>query len=231
MSSGDWVPSAEGFKYDQNAHYNVSKQEIVEPLTDIKLIPVPANPGGSKTLWISTVDGALHYGAGAVQVANTPGLLATRAEFYGLTAGTGNLTASDYLVAIPAKTMAGSGRVPFPRDNTPANAGGIVRSDPSSFFLPNVGTYEVSFDVQTVEPGQLMLELNGVDLPWTVSGNQNSGTLGHTHSKRVLITTAVSMSVLAVINPVGNTAALDVTAADAASTHANSQNLVIRQIA
>lgn len=235
MSTGDWTSPIEIYKKNQELHYDVSRQEIAEPISDMKLIPSPANPGGSKTLWVSTVDGALHFGAPAVVTSASAGvisILQTRAEFYGLTTGTGNVGANDYVATVAVKTGAATGRVPFPRDNPSANAGGIVRVDSSSFTLPLVGTYEIHYDVHTTEHGQFNLELNGVDLPWTVSANMNPTVGGHPHVKTVLVTTFLANSVLALVNCTGNSAPLTITAATGGvDTHANSQNLVIRQIA
>jgi hypothetical protein len=150
------------------------------------------------------------------------------ANFYGLTAGTGNGGPTDYAATVAVKTSAGTGRVPFPRNG--ATTGGAVNIDGSSFRLPNIGIYEVTFDVQTTEPGQLELELNGADLPATATGNQNPTSGGHLFSATFIITTVVINSVLAVINPEGNSPALTIVPASGSSTHANAQNLIIRQI-
>jgi hypothetical protein len=149
--------------------------------------------------------------------------------FYGLTAGTGNGGPTDYAATIAAKTAAGTGRVPFPR-NGPLGAG-IVRVDASSFTLPNIGTYLITFKVHTTEPGQLELELNGAELPETVAVNMNPTSGGHPIIGNALVTTSSTSSVLAVINPPGNTPALTITPADGADTHANAQSITILQIA
>jgi hypothetical protein len=151
-------------------------------------------------------------------------------EFYGLTAGTGNGGPTDYAATVAVKTSVGTGRVPFPR-NGAAAAGSAVRIDGSSFTLPNIGTYLITFGVQTTEPGQLELELNGLDLPATATGNQNPTSGGHRIGGTFIITTTVINSVLAVVNPEGNSPALTIVPADGASTHANAQTLTITQIA
>ena len=149
--------------------------------------------------------------------------------FFGLTAGTGNPGPTDYAATIAPKTAAGTGRVPFPQDGP--NGGGIARVDASSFTLPDIGTYLVTFRVHTTEPGQLQLELNGADLAATVAANMNPTSGGHPIVGSALITTTVINSILAVINPAGNTPALTVTPADGASTHANAQTLTVLRIA
>lgn len=157
-----------------------------------------------------------------------PGSLSDFGMFYGLTTGTGNAGPNDYAATVAVKTIAGSGRVPFPR-NGPAV--GVVRIDDSSFTIADIGTYEINFGVQTTEPGQLQLELNGAALPETTSGNQNPTAGGHRINHSVLITTVAPNSILAVINPAGNSTALTITPADGASTNANSQVLTIKKIA
>lgn len=149
------------------------------------------------------------------------------AMFYGLTAGTGNGGPTDYGATVAAKTLAGTGRVPFPRDG-PLSV--ITRIDSSSFTLPAIGTYLITFKVHTTEPGQLQLELDGADLPETIAPNMNPTSGGHLLVGNAYITTSVPNSVLAVINPSGNTPALTITPADGSSTHANAQSITIQRI-
>ena len=150
--------------------------------------------------------------------------------FYGLTAGTGNPTTTDYAATVPAKTAAGTGRVPFPRNGPVGGSTIVSRIDASSFNLPAIGTYHVIFKVQTTEPGQLQLELNGADLAETTTPDQNPTSGGHLIVGDSYITTTIINSVLAVINPTGNTPALTITPADGASTHANAQSITIERL-
>lgn len=150
------------------------------------------------------------------------------AMFYGLTAGTGNGGPTDYAATVAPKTAAGTGRVPFPR--TGPVSGTISRVDSSSFTLPAIGTYEITFKVHTTEPGQLQLELNGADLAETVAVNMNPTNGGHPIVGNFFVTTTTVNSVIAVINPAGNSPALTITPADGASTHANAQSITISQI-
>ena len=150
--------------------------------------------------------------------------------FYGLTAGTGNDSGTDYAATVAVKTTAGTGRVPFPR-NGPTTSDTMIRLNSSSFILPEIGTYEVSFQVHTTEPGQLQLELNDAALPETTIANANPTAGGHPIAGRFFITTTVVNSVLAVINPAGNSTALTITPASGSLTHANAQSLLVTQIA
>lgn len=172
--------------------------------------------------------------AGATGATGATGGASQYAMFYGLTAGTGNGGASDYAYGtVAVKTAAGTGRVPFPR-NGPTLGGIVSSAGPSTridqFTLPNIGTYEVTFRAHTTEPGQLQLELNGTDLPETVAVNMNPTSGGHPIIGSFFITTTVINSILAVVNPVGNSTALTITPADGANTHANSQSITIEQL-
>lgn len=144
--------------------------------------------------------------------------------FYGLTAGVGSIS-NDYTATIAVHTTAGTGRVPFPRDG--AATTGVVRIDGSSFTLTAAGTYEISFQVHTTEPGQLQLELNGTALAYTTATNANPTSGGHELVYSGFVT-APAGAVLAVINPATNPAALTVTAPGAAFANAAAQRLSIK---
>jgi hypothetical protein len=156
------------------------------------------------------------------------GGLSAFAMFYGLTAGTDNGGSSDY-----AATVAVGAAVPFPK-NGPA-LGGIVPSSSTQFVIPAIGTYEVSFEVHTTEPGQLQLDINNgagvVVVPASNSGNANPTSGGHVISGSCILTTTGSNAVLRVINPAGNATALTITPADGNLTHAYSQRLIVKRLA
>lgn len=97
--------------------------------------------------------------------------------------------------------------------------------------LSDIGTYEVTFNVHTTEPGQLQLELNGTALDYTTAANMNPTAGGHPIGGTFLVTTAAINAKLAVINPAGNSTALTITPADGANTHANTQSIVIKKLA
>ncbi len=105
-----------------------------------------------------------------------------------------------------AATVAPGTSVAFPRNGP--TSGTIVRVAPSTFLLPNIGTYSVMFSVPVTEAGQLVLNLNGAELPNTVYGRAtgSSPIAGAT-----LITTTGSNSVLSVNNPSSAAAALTIT--------------------
>lgn len=121
-------------------------------------------------------------------------------------------------------TIATGAPVNFPQDG-PTN-GIITRINPNQFTLPIIGTYSVDWQVSVSEPGQLMLQLNGTELASTVVGRAmgTSQIVGHT-----LIRTTEPNSILSVVNPSGNPAALTITPI-AGGTHSVSATLVITRI-
>jgi len=121
-------------------------------------------------------------------------------------------------------TIAAGAPVLFPQ--TGPTSGTILPLSTSTFSLPAVGTYHVEVQVSVAEPGQLQLAIGGTGLPNTVAGRA-TGT-----SQIVIstdITTVAPNSVLSVINPAGNPAALTITPT-AGGTHAVSATLSITQV-
>ena len=148
--------------------------------------------------------------------------------FFGLTTGTGGDN-TDYPAPIPAKTAAGTGRVPFPQNG--ADTGAAVRVDGASFTLAP-GTYHVTATVHTTEPGQLELELGGLAVDNSCFGNANPTAGGHPIVVDAIVTVPAGPGqVLAVINPAGNATALTVTPADGSLTHAYAQKLIVVKLA
>lgn len=141
--------------------------------------------------------------------------------------GGGALEFGSFFALMPgdnAATVALGAALDFPQ-NGPAS--GIARVGPDSFNIPTIGTYEVSWQVSVDEPGQLQLRLNAAILLQTTAGRA-TGTSQITNT--VLITTTVINSVLEVINPPGNAAALTITPI-AGGTNSASAWLVIKQLA
>jgi hypothetical protein len=107
-----------------------------------------------------------------------------------------------------AATVAVGGDVDFPQDG-PISPGGLIsRISADQFNLAGIGTYQVLFQVSVDEAGQLVLTLNGNELPYTVVGRA-TGT-----SQIVgiaLVTTTSINSILTVRNPADNDTALTIT--------------------
>jgi Collagen triple helix repeat (20 copies) len=105
-----------------------------------------------------------------------------------------------------AATVPPGGAVDFPQD-APAH-GDIARLGADTFDLPETGTYRVAFDVPVTEAGQLVLTLDGVEIPYTVAGRA-TGTSQITGES--FVQTTGDHSVLSVANPASNSTALTIT--------------------
>jgi hypothetical protein len=141
----------------------------------------------------------------------------------------GVLGFADFFALMPpdnAATVAPNTDVSFPQDG-PISGTAITRINASSFNLSAIGTYQVLFQVNVNEAGQLILTLNGADLAYTVVGRATgtSQIVG-----MALVQTTVINSVLTVRNPAGNSTALTITPL-AGGTRSDSAHLVIMQIA
>ncbi len=140
----------------------------------------------------------------------------------------GVLSFADFYALMPpdnAATVAAGTDVSFPQDGL--NSGtDITRLGADSFQLGPIGTYQVLFEVSVTEAGQLILTLNGEDLPYTVAGRATgtSQIVG-----MALVETTSENSVLTVRNPEGTAEALTITPL-AGGVRPVSAHLVIVQI-
>ncbi len=139
------------------------------------------------------------------------------------------LAFADFYALMPpdnADTIAAGEDVEFPR-NGPNSGTGISRQSVDSFLLEDPGTYLVQFQVTAGEGGQLVLTLNGAELPYTVAGREAGAAqiVG-----MALITTTAANSVLTVRNPEGTAPPLTLTP-NAGGTEPASAHLIILQLA
>ena len=140
----------------------------------------------------------------------------------------GVLSFADFYALMPpdnAATVAAGTDVSFPQDG-PNSGTDITRLGADSFQLGPIGTYQVFFEVSVTEAGQLILTLNGADLPYTVVGRATgtSQIIG-----MALVETTAENSVLTVRNPEGTAEALTITPL-AGGVRPVSAHLVIVQI-
>ena len=140
----------------------------------------------------------------------------------------GVLSYADFYALMPpdnSATVAPGTDVSFPENGPIANTN-IGRLSASSFNLGPIGTYQILFQVSVTEAGQLILTLDGQDLPYTVVGRATDASqiVG-----MAIVTTATENSVLTVRNPASNAAALTITPL-AGGTSPVSAHLVITQI-
>jgi len=122
----------------------------------------------------------------------------------------GLLSYADFYALMPPDNSAPIAQgtdVSFPQDG-PTSGDGITRAGPDSFLLEEPGVYQVLFQVSADEPGQLILTLNGEDLPYTVAGRA-TGTTQIVGLSLVQTTTAGSL--LTVRSPAGTTPSLTLT--------------------
>ena len=135
---------------------------------------------------------------------------------------------ADFYAIMPGDNtapIAAGSDVEFPQDG-PNSGDGIVRATASSFTLPDIGVYQVSFQASADEAGQLVLTLNGAEIPYTVVGRA-TGTSQIVGT--ALIETSVADSVLTVRNPEGTATALTLTP-NAGGTEPVSAHLVITRL-
>lgn len=121
-------------------------------------------------------------------------------------------------------TVAPGTDVSFPQDGPSSND--LARTGPSTFNLPDPGTYRVAFNVSVGEAGQLILTLDGADLAYTVAGRA-TGTSQITGES--LVQTTTPNSVLTVRNPAGNSTALTITPL-AGGTRPSAATLIVEQV-
>jgi len=170
------------------------------------------NIGNASQISLGALDG---YGSIEVNLVSSSGSILAQPDGYNLviynanasTGGGGNYSLFFALMPGDNSATVGVGTpVEFPQDGP--TTGVITRTGTSTFNLPTVGDYEVSWQVSVAEPGQLQLALNGIGLANTVVGRATgtSQLAGNT-----FITTTSINSVLSLINPVGNSTALTIT--------------------
>lgn len=151
------------------------------------------------------------------------------AEFYGLTAGTGNGGPTDYAATVAVKTTPGTGRLPIPRLGPASTPSPATLLGLDAITVVTSGIYDIVFQAHTTEPGQLMLEIDGSEQNRTIVTNDNPTSGGHPiHGHSIQQLTAGQ--VVAVINPPGNSTALTITPADGADTWARPQKLILERI-
>ncbi len=136
------------------------------------------------------------------------------------------LAYGDFYALIPTDNpdpIAAGETVDFPEDGP--GSGEITRAGTDSFTLPAAGDYLVQFRAAVTEAGQLVLALDGTELPYTVTGRTAAGS----DIVGLAIVTATAGSVLTVRNPTGTGTALTLTPS-AGGTDPVSAHLTILQL-
>lgn len=179
------------------------------------------------TVWlkITAVDGSETKVTAGTNISITG--TGTTGDPYVINSTGGILAFAEFYALMPSDnpaTVAPGTAVEFPQ-NGPLS-GTITRISSTQFQLADIGIYMVSWQVSINEPGQLVLELNDVQIPYTVVGRATGTTQISGNS---LITTTTTNSILSVINPVGNSTALTITPI-AGGANPVSASLVIMRI-
>ena len=139
----------------------------------------------------------------------------------------GVLGYADFYAIMPtdnATPIAQGEDVAFPQDGV--NSGAVTRLSDTQFTLVSSGTYHIEFDVGVTEAAQLVLTLNGVDLPYTVVGKDSVGA----QLVGISLIEADAGDILTVRHPEGTSDAFTVTAS-AGGTRPVSAHLVIVRLA
>jgi hypothetical protein len=111
----------------------------------------------------------------------------------------GALSTAHFFAIMPsdnAFVIASGTDVSFPQTG-PTVGAGVTRITSTSFNLAVIGVYQVLFQISVNGTGQLLVTLNGFDLPYTVIG-------GSDITGEVLIQTTNVNSILTIRNPLGN---------------------------
>lgn len=166
--------------------------------------------GQTPTQLVVTLPGGLTPGnyVLSVQIGNGKGNIDESVVTIGATDARGVCEFADFYAMMPpdnAATVAAGAAVQFPNDGPTSAA--IVRNSASSFTLPSAGTYQIMFEVSVTEAGQLVLERNGAELPYTVVGRAT----GTSQIVGMSLVTASAGDSISVRNPAGSSTALTIT--------------------
>jgi len=121
-----------------------------------------------------------------------------------------------------AATVAVGAAVQFPQNGP--TTGVATRTGTTQFVLNAIGTFLIFFQVSVTEAGQLMIRQDGTELAYSVVGRA-TGTSQIVGVAIPVVTVALG-SIIEIINPSGNAAALTITPI-AGGTHAVSANITI----
>lgn len=153
-------------------------------------------------------------------------LHAETAATAGVAGSAGSLEFADFYALSPSDNfvpVSPGDAVSFPQNAVASN--GIQHLNQSTFMLSDPGVYQVFFQVSVQEPGQLVINLNGVDLAYTVAGRAT----GTSQIVGMALIQVPAFSFLQVKNPQGSPIALSV-APFAGGVHPVSAHLVITRL-
>ena len=179
---------------------------ISSPATSLMVYNMTAAGSGTTAV----VPGYYYWSGSWIRMVAQKGGAVTYQDFYAL-------MPSDNVATVPI-----NGAIEFPQ--TAVSNSIITRISPSSFNLPDIGTYEISFQASIQEQTQLGIFLNGALLSSSVVGRA-TGTTQIVGSS--LVTTTLVNSLLS-INNLGFTAIT--MAPNAGGTNPVSAHLIIKKL-
>ncbi|GLU52785.1 hypothetical protein [Dyadobacter frigoris] len=162
-------------------------------------IKIETDPAGGTSYTISgtsellSVPYALHAKTAATATTATAAGALAFADFYALSPPDN------------AATVAPGNAVSFPQNSVVSE--GIQRVDNNTFLLNDPGIYQVSFQVSVMEAGQLVLNINGVDLAYTVVGRAT----GTSQIVGMALVETIGFSTLQLRNPAVSFSSLTIT--------------------
>jgi len=117
---------------------------------------------------------------------------------------------ADFFALMPpnnATAVAAGANVEFPQNGPVFPASGITRVNASTFTLAVAGTYQVLFQVSVTEAGQLVVALNGAEVPTTMVGRAT----GTDKIVGMYYFTVAANTTISIRNPAAATASLIIT--------------------
>ena len=137
----------------------------------------------------------------------------------------GVISYADFYALMPddnTEPIAPGGDIAFPENGPIANTD-IGRISDTAFLLAEAGTYMVTFQVPTDNVGQLVVTLNGSELPYTVTGNSSSGQITGT-----VLVNATGNSLLTLRNPAAADSELIVSQSAGGTAPASAHLVIVR---
>lgn len=95
--------------------------------------------------------------------------------------------------------------VAFP--NVSGNSTGVIQSNSTTFTLAEPGAYKISYRINSSNPAQVQVSLNGVGLANTITGTSDASS---TITGETVITTTQPNSTISIINPTNSTSNITV---------------------
>jgi hypothetical protein len=137
----------------------------------------------------------------------------------------GTLEMADFYGMVASNNINAGHAIPFAQ-NGPAS-GNITRISDSSFQLGTVGIYEVMMQIPVQNTGQVVVALNNVELPYTVTGESN-GSNNVSLVQKVFVQTTIPNSLLEIRYPAANTGTMKVVNSGGGNAAVSAHLVIVR---